>query len=70
MLRRVADGAQITVTVHGVPVAEIGLVGSPQRQFFTKADLMSALSHRQADPRLSKHFEDLAGETTDVLDDL
>jgi len=68
VLRQVADGTQVTVTVNGMPVAEIRPVRSARRQFLTKADLLGLILHSQADPGLTGDLERLAGETTDDLD--
>jgi len=65
VLRRVADGAQVTVTVHGDPPEQISPVHTSKRPFFTKADLVAVLSHRQDDPGLSDELNELAGGTTD-----
>lgn len=68
VLRQVAAGTRVTVTVNGAPVAEIGPVRSARRQFLTKADLRDVLLHHQADPGLTHDLQELAGETTDDLD--
>ncbi len=70
VLRQVADGTRVTVTVNGTPVAEIGPVRSTRPQFFTKAELVELVSQHQADPGLSSELEQLAGDTTDDLDAL
>lgn len=70
VLRRVAEGERVTVTVNGTPVAEIGPVPAARRQFFTKAEVVDLVTNRQADPRLTRDLERLAGETTDDLDPL
>lgn len=69
VLRRVSDGTQVTITVNGKPVAEIHPVRSLRPQFFDKADLLTLID-RQADPGLSRDLDELAGETTEDLDDL
>lgn len=51
-------------------VAKISPVHTSKRPFFTTADLVAVLSHRQADPGLSDELNELAGETTDDLSDL
>jgi len=70
VLRRVSDGARITITVNGRPVAEIGPVRALRPQFFTKADLLTLIVDHQADSGLSRDLEELAGDTTDDLDHL
>ncbi len=70
VLRKVADGSRVTVTVNGTPVAEIGPVHATRPLFFTKAQLSELVIKRQADPGLAADLERLAGETTDDLDAL
>ncbi len=70
VLRQVADGTHVTVTVNGRPVAEISPIRSARRQFLTKADLVELILHNQADAGLIGDLERLAGETTDDLDPL
>ena len=68
VLRQVADGAHVTVTVNGTPVAEIIPVRTLRRASMSKRDLIGLLAHHQADPGLRKDLAALAGETTDDLD--
>lgn len=70
VLRQVAEGTRVTITVNGKPVAEVGPVRASRPQFFAKADLVGLLAAHQSDPQLSRDLEDLAGETTDELDPL
>lgn len=70
VLRQVADGTPVTVTVNGAPVAEIQPIRSARPQFFGRADLVDLLGHHQADPGLTAHLDALAGDTTDDLDQL
>lgn len=69
VLRQVADGTRVTVTVNGKPVAEIGPVRALRPPFFAKADLLTLIDH-QADAGLSGELDALAGDTTDDLDPL
>jgi prevent-host-death family protein len=69
VLRQAADGTPVTITVNGVPVAEIGPVRSTRSPFLSKAEFIKLVSH-QADAALSADLERLAGETTDDLDPL
>lgn len=69
VLRQVAGGTRVTITVNGRPVAELGPVRAARSQFFTKSDLLTLLTRHQADPGLSADLERLAGDTTDDLDD-
>ncbi|SHG00778.1 prevent-host-death family protein [Jatrophihabitans endophyticus] len=70
VLRQVADGTRVTVTVNGRPVAEIGPVRALRPQFFSKADLLTLVVAHQADAGLTAELEALAGDTTDDLDAL
>lgn len=68
VLRTVADGTRVTVTVNGRPVAEIGPVRATRPRFLARADLLAVVTDHQADPGLSDDLERLGGETTDDLD--
>lgn len=68
VLRQVADGTRVTVTVNGVPVAEIAPVRAARPQFLSKADLVALLVNHQADAGLTHDLDLLAGDTTDDLD--
>lgn len=70
VLRQVAEGTSVTITVNGKPVAEISPVRSTRAQFMTKADLLEIIASKQADPGLRRDLEVLAGDTTDDLDEL
>ena len=68
VLRQVSEGARITVTVNGTPVAEISPVRGMRRASMSKRDLIVLLANHQADPGLRDDLAALAGETTDDLD--
>ena len=70
VLRQVADGIPVVITVNGRPVAEISPVRTSRARFFTKADLAALITRQQADPGLAADLEALAGDTTDDLDPL
>ena len=70
VLRQVADGTRVTITVNGMPVAEISPVRSTRKQFLSKADLIEIMTQQQADAGLRDDLAVLAGETTDDLDPL
>lgn len=70
VLRQVAEGSRVTVTVHGSPVAEIGPVSARRRPFLLRSELADILATRQADPGLRDDLAVLAGETTDDRDPL
>jgi prevent-host-death family protein len=70
VLRRVADGDRVVVTVNGAPVAELGPVPSQRRRSMSKHELIALLDRRQADAGLTADLELLTGDTTDDLDEL
>ena len=70
VLRQVSGGTHVTITVNGLPVAEISPIRSARKQFMSKTDLIEIMTRRQADPGLRDDLAVLAGETTDVLDPL
>lgn len=51
VLRRVADGSRVTVTVNGTPVAEIGPVRSTRAPFFTRSELLEVVLAPPGRPR-------------------
>lgn len=69
VLRQVAGGTRVTVTVNGTPVAEISPARSTRPQFLSKAEFAELVLH-QADSGLTDDLEKLAGETTADLDPL
>ncbi len=70
VLRQVAGGTTVTVTVNGRPVAEIGPTRSERAQFLTRSQLTDLLTHRRADLGLAEYLAVLAADTTDDLDQL
>jgi prevent-host-death family protein len=70
VLRRVQAGEEVTVTVNGRAVAVIAAVRPTRRRWISNAELIERLDTSQADPGLRDDLADLAGETTDELDDL
>jgi len=67
VLRRVARGDRVTVTVNGMPVAEIGPVRAWRRPSLTRRDLATLLADRAADAGLRADLEALVSETTHEL---
>jgi prevent-host-death family protein len=65
VLRRVTEGAVLTVTVRGEAVAEIRPAEDRRPRFFRRQQLAALV---QSDPGLRQHLEELAGDTTDQLD--
>ncbi len=68
VLRRVSEGARVTVTVNGTAVAEIIPVHATRQASMSKRDLIAVLARHQADPGLRDDLAALAGETTDDLE--
>ncbi len=69
VLRRVADGERIAVTVHGEVAAELVPPGTrTKRPFMTKAELLWILERASADPGLRTELAEL-DESTDDLDE-
>lgn len=69
VLRQVAEGTPVTITVNGRPVAELTAVRSTRSHFMAKADLLWVLTNKQADAAMTSDLEALGG-TTDELDPL
>jgi prevent-host-death family protein len=70
VLRRVQAGEEVTVTVNGRAVAVIAAVRPRRRRWISSEELIERLGTSQADPGLRDDLAELAGETTDELDDL
>ena len=66
VLRRVAEGAAVAVTVRGKVVAELRPPSDRRPRFFTRSDLVSGLTTAQADPGLRVDLAEL-GQGTDDL---
>ncbi len=70
VLRRVAAGEDVVVTVNGRQVARVVPVQARRRRWIARAELVRRLGIAQADPGLRHDLDVLAGETTDDLDPL
>ncbi len=70
VLSQVSAGAHVTVTVNGVPVAEISPLRAMRRASMSRGDLIVLLAHDQADPGLRDDLAALGEQTTDDLDSL
>jgi prevent-host-death family protein len=66
LLRRVAAGEDIVITMDGQPVAALRPLNRRPR-WFTGRDFAHRLARRQADPGLLAELRDLAPDTTDDL---
>jgi prevent-host-death family protein len=67
VLRRVEAGETLTVTWNSRAVAQLVPVPRRQRTGMSRAELIDAVRHAQADPGLRDDLRELAGETTDDL---
>jgi prevent-host-death family protein len=70
VLRRVAAGGVVAVTVRGEVVAELHPPADARPRSWSRAELAAWLPKVQADPGLRDDLQVLAGETTDDLDPL
>ena len=66
VIERVRLGEQITITVNGVPAAQLTPIERERREFLTVADLM-ALRPRPGSPVPEYWEHELEGDTTDDL---
>lgn len=67
VLRQVADGTVVTITVNGSPVADLTAHRNARQAFLRPAELMALVQEHQADPGLRSDLARLAGDTTDDL---
>ena len=70
VLRRVAGGDRVIITVNGAPVAELVPPSTTRRASLSREDLVALLVRHQADSGLMADLEVLAGETTYDLNPL
>jgi prevent-host-death family protein len=64
LLRRVAAGEDIVITVDGQPVAALRPL-DPRARWVRREDFTARLARRQADPGLRAELRELAPDTTD-----
>jgi prevent-host-death family protein len=67
VLRRVAAGEQVVITVNGRQVARLVPVQPARRRWLPRTELIRRLRVAQADPGLRGDLADLAGDSTDDL---
>lgn len=67
VLRQVADGTPVTITVNGAPVADITAHRGGRRASLTRPELVQILSRHQADAGLRDDLRALVGDDTDDL---
>jgi prevent-host-death family protein len=70
ILRRVAEGERVTITVNGRAVAELGPTRATRRPTISKPELIEVLSRHQADAGMRTDLAALTGDTTADLDPL
>ena len=63
----VREGTPVTVTVNGVPVADITAHRRGRRASLSRQELLDIVRMRQADPGLRADLQELAGDDTDSL---
>lgn len=67
VLRRVAAGEDVVITVNGRGVARLLPIQPQRRRWIDRAELVRRLGVAQADPGLRDDLAELAGDTTDDL---
>jgi prevent-host-death family protein len=68
VLKRVAAGDRVTITVNGTPVAELSPVRGERRMSMNRQEQIAILTRFQADAELRRQLAALVPETTDDLD--
>lgn len=69
VLRRVAEGDDVTVTVNGLPVALITRPRGQRPTTLTRDELLQIHERALVDPRLRVDLAWISGDTTDDLGD-
>ncbi|WP_202878880.1 type II toxin-antitoxin system Phd/YefM family antitoxin [Ornithinimicrobium ciconiae] len=67
VLKQVADGVEVTVTVHGEPAALITRPRHQRRTGLPKAELLAHLDRQQPDPTLADDIAWISAGSTDEL---
>ncbi len=65
VLRRVETGEDVTITVHGQPVARLVPVETSRGRVIPREEFVAWLRRSQADPALRDELRELAGEMSD-----
>ncbi|MFT4229228.1 MAG: type II toxin-antitoxin system Phd/YefM family antitoxin [Microbacterium sp.] len=68
VLRRVEAGEDITITVHGRPVARLVPAREDGRRPMPREEFVARMRRHQADPGLRDLLRELAGELPDEKD--
>lgn len=67
VLQQVAQGTDVTVTVHGEPVAVITRPRHVRRSGLPKAEFLAFLAQQSPDPALADDLDWISAGTTDDL---
>lgn len=67
VLKQVADGVEVTVTVHGEPVALITRQQLQRRTGLPKAEFLAHLDRQEPDPTLADDMAWISEGSTDDL---
>lgn len=67
VLRQVADGAEVVVTVHGKPIALITRPRSRKQAGIPKEDFLALLDRQATDPSLADDMAWISEGSTDEL---
>lgn len=67
VLRRVAAGETVVITVRGKPVADLIPHRRDEPRWMPREELIELLKTHSADPGLRDDLERIAGDTTDDL---
>jgi prevent-host-death family protein len=60
LLRRVAGGEEVVITVRGAPVARLVAVEPPRRRWVSAAEMAARLAGVQADPGMRRDLTRVA----------
>lgn len=69
VLKEVADGRSVAITVHGNVVAELVPPRDQRPRVIPRHELATLLEGLAPDPELRDLLDEIAGETTDDLDE-
>lgn len=67
VLRQVAEGSTVTITVNGEPVAQITRPAATLRAHLPRAEVVRLVEQQRPDPRLRDDLAWISGETTEDL---
>jgi antitoxin (DNA-binding transcriptional repressor) of toxin-antitoxin stability system len=64
VLRQVAEGTTVTVTVNGEPIAEISRPATQRRNYLTHGDVLRVLDQQRPDRSLAADLSWISAGTT------